>query len=221
MGELDILTLSNCKKIVKTLSSMKACTQEDVIGKLNPLLRGFANYYRGAVSKETFSSTHHRVVMSLYRWAIRRHPKKSKRWVKNKYFHYFKGDHWTFMCKGADRKGRETTFILNDISKTPIERHIKVKGESSPDDSTLREYWQKRHEKHGKKYWAKGSKYEQVAKQQSWKCTVCGDALFNGEEIETHHIVPVKDGGDDSTDNLVHLHKVCHKQIHSKSKFKA
>lgn len=34
---------------------MKARTQKDVVTKLNPLLRGFANYYRGVVSKETFS----------------------------------------------------------------------------------------------------------------------------------------------------------------------
>ncbi|WP_241212837.1 HNH endonuclease [Cyanobacterium aponinum] len=33
--------------------------------------------------------------------------------------------------------------------------------------------------------------------------------------------MPVKDGGKDTTDNLVHLHKACHKQVHSKSKLKA
>jgi RNA-directed DNA polymerase len=71
--------LGFCKKIGKTLSEMKARTQEDVITKLNPLLRGFANYYRCVVSKETFSYIHHRVVMSLYRWAKRRHPNKSKK----------------------------------------------------------------------------------------------------------------------------------------------
>ncbi|MGK7941319.1 MAG: group II intron maturase-specific domain-containing protein [Crocosphaera sp.] len=35
------------KKRAKTLSEMKARTQEDVIRKVNPLLRRFANYYRG------------------------------------------------------------------------------------------------------------------------------------------------------------------------------
>ena len=34
----------------------------------------------------------------------------------------------------------------------------------------------------------------------------CG-FLFNGEEIETHHILPVKQGGSDDMDNLEHLHK--------------
>jgi len=126
-----------------------------------------------------------------------------------------------FMCKGIGRKGQDVTHILYNIASTPIIRHIKVKGDASPDNSSLREYWNNRKLKQGKNYWAKGSKYYQVATNQSWKCPVCGENLFNGEQIETHHIVPVKDGGEDSTDNLVHLHKACHKQVHSKSKLKA
>ena len=42
--------LAFCKKIGKILSQMKARTQQEVIKTLNPLLRGFANYYRGVVS---------------------------------------------------------------------------------------------------------------------------------------------------------------------------
>ena len=213
--------LGFCKKIGKTLSQMKTRTQEEVIKTLNPLLRGFANYYRGVVSKETFSYISHRVWQYLYRWAIRRHPNKSKGWVKAKYFHRFKGRDWTFMCKGTGRKGKEVTHILYDISSTPIVRHIKVKGNSSPDDPSLKEYWKLRQNKQGKNYWAKGSKYEQVAKEQNWKCPICGDSLFNGEEIETHHIVPLRDGGMHDIENLVHLHRACHKQVHSKSKLKA
>ena len=124
------------------------------------------------------------------------------------------------MCKGTDRKGKEKSNILCNIGSTPILRHIKVKGGSSPDDSSLREYWQKRVTDHGKKYWAKGSKYESVAKLQNWKCPVCGDNLFNGESIETHHIVPVAQGGSDNTENLQHLHTACHKQVHSKNQVK-
>ena len=66
--------LAFCKKIGKTLSQMKTRTQEEVIKTLNPLLRGFANYYRGAVSKETFSYIKNRVWHYLYSYAQRRHP---------------------------------------------------------------------------------------------------------------------------------------------------
>jgi RNA-directed DNA polymerase len=213
--------LAFCKKIGKTISNMKACTQEEVIRKLNPLLRGFANYYRGTVSKETFSYIENRVWHYLWRWAKRRHPNKSKTWVSKRYYGSYRGRHGTFMCKGTGRRGKEKLFLLYNISSTPIVRHVKVKGNSSPDDPSLREYWHKRSIKNGKNYWAKGSKYEQLAKLQDWKCPVCGDSLFNGEEIETHHIVPVAECGLDDLENLMHLHRGCHKQVHSKSKSKA
>lgn len=210
--------LAFCHKIKSTLSAMKTCTQEDVIKKLNPLLRGFANYYKGVVSKETFSYVDYRVFKYLQKWAERRHPEKVKEWVKNRYFHQYKGVQWTFMCTGTDRRGREKSFILYDISSTPIVRHIKVKGSASPDDPSLREYWQKRAIDYGKKYWPKGGKYEAVAKFQNWKCPVCDDYLFNGEPVETHHIVPVAKAGSDDTENFMHLHAACHKQVHSQTK---
>ena len=212
--------LAFCQKIGQILSSMKTSTQEEVIKKLNPLLRGFANYYRGTVSKETFSYIKNRVWQYLWRWATRRHPNKGKRWIKDRYFQWCQGNNWTFKCQGAGRKGKEKSYVLYDISKTPIIRHIKVKGTASPDDSTLRDYWDNRNTKNGKLTWAKGSKYEQVAKFQNWKCPVCGDNLFNGEEIETHHIKPVKEGGSNDKENLIHLHKACHKQVHSKIQVK-
>ncbi|MEM9538838.1 MAG: group II intron reverse transcriptase/maturase [Cyanobacteria bacterium P01_E01_bin.42] len=213
--------LAFCKKMGETLSQMKTNTQDEAIAILNPLLRGFANYYRGAVSKQAFSYIHNRVKLYLWRWAKRRHPNKSKTWVQNRYYSRYKGDNWTFMCQGTDKQGKKTFHILYNISSTPIIRHIKVKGQFSPDDPSLSEYWQKRQEKDGKKYWAKGSKYEQIAKEQNWKCPICNDSLFNGEEIETHHIKPVKEGGSDDKENLIHLHKACHKQVHSKPKSKA
>jgi RNA-directed DNA polymerase len=210
--------LAFCQKIGKTLSKMKARTQGEVIKTLNPLLRGFANYYRGVVSKEVFSYIRYRVSLYLWRWAKRRHPNKSKTWVQKRYYHSFRGDNWTFMCKGTDEIGKEKLHILYNISSTPIVRHVKVKGNSSPDNPSLREYWHKRSIKNGKKYWAKGSKYELLAKLQDWRCPKCGDSLFNGEEVETHHLVPVAEGGLNDLENLMHLHRACHKQVHSQSK---
>ncbi len=84
--------LKFCKGIGKTLSLLKTKEQHVVIQKLNPRIRGFANYYRGVVSKETFSYIHYRVFKYLWRWAVRRHPNKSKNWVKNRYFQRYNGN---------------------------------------------------------------------------------------------------------------------------------
>ena len=209
--------LQFCKELGATIKSCGSWSQKRLIQKLNPILLGFANYYRGVVSKRTFSYVCNRLWYYLWRWAKRRHPNKSKKWVAQRYFRHWNGNNWTFMCEGTGRNGKGKLSILPNIAKdVPIQRHVKVKGEASPDDPSLIKYWEDRHKSMGKKYWAQGSKYEQVAKNQKWKCPICNDPLFNGEEIETHHITPVKQGGSDDTENLVHLHKACHKQEHSR-----
>lgn len=212
--------LAFCKRIGEGIKSLNGKEQEEVIRKLNPILRGFANYYKCGVSKETFSYISHRVWQYLWRWAKRRHPHKGKKWVKNRYFKTIQNNQWTFTCE-SERRRKKVEITLYPIAKTPIERHIKVKGSASPDDPSLKEYWDKRHQKNGKSYWEKGSKYYEVAKLSNWKCPICGEPLLNGEEVETHHIVPVAKGGLDDVENLQHLHKACHKQVHSKTKLKA
>jgi RNA-directed DNA polymerase len=210
--------LDFCKRIGEEIKKLNGATQTRVIKKLNPILRGFANYYKGVVSKETFSYISHRVWQYLWRWSKRRHPNKSKQWVKDKYFKTIKNVKWTFATTTNNRRGKEQDLILFNIAYTPIERHIKVKGDASPDNPYLKEYWEKRHQKYGKSYWERNSRNYKIAENQEWKCPICGEPLFNEEEIETHHIVPVKDGGSDDIENLIHLHKACHKQEHSKSK---
>ncbi|MDJ0615699.1 MAG: group II intron maturase-specific domain-containing protein [Calothrix sp. MO_192.B10] len=207
-----------CKKVGNIIKNMSSVKQETLIKKLNPILQGFANYYQGVVSKQTFGYISYRVWKYLWAWCKRRHHKRRYRWVKNKYFHQVKGIDWIFCCITKDRRGEDKNLSLFQIGSTPITRHIKVKGEASPFNTEFAQYWESRQKQLGKKRWAKGSKYEQIAKNQDWKCPICGEALSNGEEIETHHVVPVKNGGTDKADNLIHLHKACHKQVHSKSK---
>ncbi len=213
--------LTFCKEIGETIKRMKTVKQEVLINKLNPILRGFANYYQGVISKETFSYISYRVWQYLWKWCKRRHLKRRLKWVKQKYFRVINGVDWTFCCMTKDRKGQDKLLCLYNITKKPIVRHTKVKGTASPFDAKLTDYWEKRSIKLGKTRWAKGSKYDQVARNQNYKCPNCGQSLFHGEDIETHHIILVKDGGSNDTENLIHLHKACHKQEHSKSKLKA
>ena len=213
--------LAKLKEIGKLIKAMATVTQEVLIKKLNPILRGFANYYQGVVSKETFGYIKNRLWQYLWNWCKRRHLKRRLKWVKNKYFRRIQGIDWTFCCTTKDRRGNKKLLSLYNVAYTPIVRHIKVKRDASPFDAELKEYWLNRQTKQGKTKWAKGSKYYNKAVQQAWKCPVCGEHLLNGEEIETHHIVPANQGGSDDTENLIHLHSACHKQVHTKTKLKA
>ena len=213
--------LNFCKRVGEIIKSMYAVKQEILIKRLNPILRGFANYYHKVVSKRVFSYVKTRIWKYLWYWCRRRHHQRRYKWVMDKYFKRINGIKWTFCCTIKDRRGKEKLLSLRDITKIPIVRHVKIKGTASPFDAELKDYWEDRQKKMGKDFWAKGSKYQQVAKQQSWKCPTCGKSLFNGEDVETHHIVPVKQGGSDDTENLIHLHVACHKHEHSKTKFMA
>ena len=206
--------LAFCKRIGEEVKNLNSVEQEVLIRKLNPILRGFANYYKGVVSKETFRYISYRVWQYLWRWAKRRHPNKNTKWIRKRYFKTIKGNRWTFACTISDRRGKEKNLTLYQIANTTIERHIKVKGEASLDDPSLKEYWDSRHQKQGKSRFEKGSKLYKIAEAQKWKCPLCGEPLFNGEELDIHHIVPVAEGGTDDMENLKHLHSSCHKQVH-------
>ena len=205
--------LAKLKEIREWLKRNPEVPPEAIIAKLNPIIRGWGNYYRFGVSKEVFSYFDHQVWKALYRWALRRHSKRRKKWVTKKYFNKKNG--WKFFAKTKDRGGKTKTISIVKLSEIPIQRHVKVKNFASPDDPTLHEYWKDRGTRYGKTRWIKDSKLYKVAEQQNWTCPICGEHLFNGEEIDTHHITKVQDGGNDNIKNLVHLHKACHLAVHS------
>jgi hypothetical protein len=57
-----------------------------------PKIRGWTNYHRHVVSKRVFSRVDHSIFIRLWQWARRRHPNKSSRWLKQKYFEQHGGN---------------------------------------------------------------------------------------------------------------------------------
>lgn len=208
--------LSKLREIRAWLKKNKHATPENVIGHLNPIIRGFANFYRVGSASRMLSYFDSQVWKALWAWSKKRHitPKKGAEWVKDKYFRTHEGRQWTFFAKTKDRYEKPKYIYICRAADTLIERHVKVKGTASPDDPTLSKYWNERQTKYGKSYWAKGSKLYKVAEQQDWNCPVCGEHLFNKEELHTHHRVQVKDGGNNKIENLIHMHKICHQHLH-------
>lgn len=63
-------------KVRRIIKHSKASTQQELIGKLNPIIRGWALYHAHNASKQTFSMVDNQIWQCLWRWARRRHPKK-------------------------------------------------------------------------------------------------------------------------------------------------
>jgi RNA-directed DNA polymerase len=68
------------------LKHHQTVSPEAVIPHLNPLIRGWAMYYHHVVSKHTFQKVDDHIWRASWRWAKRRHPRKSPRWIYRRYF---------------------------------------------------------------------------------------------------------------------------------------
>lgn len=132
--------LAFLRTICQWLSNHRQMPAEGVIRHLNPILRGWSNYYKHVVSKQVFSYVSHRLWQMLWRWCLRRHTKKGTHWVRRKYFGV-SGNAWKFQAKCRNANGENYTISLFDMTSIPIARHIKVRGTASPDDPSLRDYW--------------------------------------------------------------------------------
>ncbi len=185
------------RKLADIINSNKTASVKALIAKLNPIIRGWANYFSTVVSKKTFNKMDERLWKRLWRWANRRHPNKSATWVKKKYFPKVKETrNWEF---------NDGKYILNRHSDVPILRHIKVKGNKSPYDGDWT-YWSSRIGKHP------GVRKEvtTLLKRQKNKCAFCGLTFRPTDLMEVDHIKPRSKGGNNTYKNKQLLHRHCH-----------
>ena len=114
-----------------------------MIGELNRIIRGWANYHRHVVSGKTFSYVDKCIYNALWRWIKRRHRNKSKTWMKKKY--WLNGSKpWNFSTTVKDKKGHSGLYELFKASSISIVRHVKIKGDANPFDPEYKEYFRNR-----------------------------------------------------------------------------
>ena len=113
-----------------------------LIKYVNPILRGWTNYYRHAVSSKTFAKVDHDVWDCLWRWAKRRHPSKGARWIKRRYFPRKGNRNWVFQDTNAGKM-----HTLFHMSSVPIVRHVKIRQDANPFDPQWRNYFETRRRK--------------------------------------------------------------------------
>jgi RNA-directed DNA polymerase len=187
-------------KIAEVISNHKATPQSALIAHLNPIIRGWANYYSTVVSKETYGKLDTLMYQKLRAWAKHRHPNKVMGEVVKRYWHSYGDRNWVF----ATKKDTNALRLLK-YADTPIVRHVKVKGESSPYDGNL-VYWSTR----------KGNNPEMPArvatllKAQKGRCPFCNLHFREEDLMEVDHKIPESKGGRDTYKNWQLLHRHCH-----------
>jgi RNA-directed DNA polymerase len=200
LGFNTLITPSKAKikthlvKIAEVIDTHKAAPQAALISKLNPIIRGWSNYYSTVVSKETFNKVDNLTYDKLRAWARKRGKGNIN---KDKYWRTVGDRDWCFST--------EDGLELLTHASTPIVRHTKVKGEASPFDGN----WIYGRKRRGE-YPGTNSRVSKLIKRQKGICPHCGLYFSSTDIVEVDHIKPTSLGGKDTYDNLQLLHKHCH-----------
>jgi len=176
----------------------RGVSQEGLINNLNPVIQGWAQYYRASVARRTFSQVDLHLYSQLRTWMGWRHPDKTPGWRHRRYWR---------------RKGNRQVFgngmsELKYHDMTPIARHVKVQGYKSPFDGDW-VYWGQRLQRDPTKpQWLL-----RMLKWQNGSCEVCGLHFMADDMMKEHH----RDGNHTNhrLSNRVLLHNHCHDQLHA------
>nr|ALO20915.1 HNH endonuclease [Microglena monadina] len=201
-------------KVRNVIRSNKAVSAYQLIGKLRPLLLGWANYYQFCECKYTFSKVDNIVYQQLRAWVFRRAIRQGREDVKEKYFpsgltyNFQKLEyHANWILNGTKKlKGdKPATNYLPKTSWVQSKKFVKVKADASVFDGN-EIYWTLRNPR----FSILSTRVKNLLIRQSGKCTLCKATFKMGEMMEVDHIIPKSKGGLDQYQNLQLLHRQCH-----------
>jgi RNA-directed DNA polymerase len=161
-------------RLSREMRALRGANAAAILARITPIVRGWAAYYRGAVSKKVFADLDHHMWKLTYKWAKYSHPNKPKSWIVHRYFGQFhpaRQDRWVFGDRDSDA-------YLPKFAWTPIVRHVMVPGRASPDDPALAPYWADRRRKRQPPL---GRGTLRLMKAQNGRCPLCGDLLLHAD----------------------------------------
>ncbi|MEG4091631.1 group II intron reverse transcriptase/maturase [Microcoleus sp. Pol12B4] len=188
------------RKVAEVINKLRGLSQATLIKNLNPIIRGWYNYFSTVVSQKVFERLWHLVVWKLLKWGRHRHRNKGRGWIRLKYFKTVEDNNWVFTTGEGNNPPK-----LIQHSYTEIKRYVKVKGKSSPYDGDWL-YWSSRMGVHPEI----PARVAKLLKRQKGKCAHCDNYFKDGDSIEVDHIIPKSKGGKESYDNWQLLHRHCH-----------
>jgi RNA-directed DNA polymerase len=201
-------------KVKEIIAGSLSVPTEVLIARMNPVLRGWAQYHQGVVAKATFSKLDSQIFWRLMRWGLRRHPRKSKQWVLTHYWSH-PGLRWEFAGKDTNRWDEMVRITLTHLADTKIVRHVKVKGDYNPFDPQWLAYGERLQvERMSKDIW--DTQRRKLWDSQKGECAHCQQLIdLDAEGGDDHHIIPKQLGGSNALSNRVLLHPICHRRIHA------
>ena len=192
-------------RIRKVIFGHKMVKQEELIDILNPKIRGWTNYHRHVVSKEIFSYVDFRIYSWIWKWCKRRHNKKGKWWISEKYFHSEGSRNWIFQTITKD-KG---TVRLLRASDTKIIRHKKIQQEANPYAVEWQSYFEEREGERMFEGMSGRKRLNKIWLKQRGRCTLCAEDVGVRTGWRTHFNIKGK---------TEIVHPKCHQKLHPELK---
>ena len=179
--------LSKVRKIVK---SSKSATQEQLIRRLNPVIRGWVNYHRYVVSSEVFSKVDYQIFKCLWQWAKRRHNHKGHKWVAKRYWHHIDNRVWTFAVQLNRSNPKEEPEYLSLVyaTNTKIIRFKKIVAEANPYDERWNGYYEERDGERMLNSTKGREKLLRIWRSQNRLCPVCSEPITSETGFRTRYV---------------------------------
>ena len=216
------------KRLRTEVRALRGSNAAAVIARLNPIIRGWAAYYRNVVASEVFTSLDHYLWKLVYKWARHTHPNKPTSWVVARYFGMFnksRQNKWVF-------GDRDSGAYLHKFAWTRIVRHQMVTGTASPDDPELADYWNTRRLRRRMQPPVDRTT-QQLLDSQRARCAACGQLLLHADRpprtpIEweqwyrglrkamDHNAISLRQDGSTHGPQLRLLHTQCHRRVSGK-----
>ncbi len=195
------------EKLRVTIKESNSRNQAKLIGKLNPIIRGWMNYYKTSDISTVggHSNQDNDLYCKLRNWSRRRCKADWKR-AYEKYWNQV-----TIKKNGIDKKVKRfsvrenSLYLISHTDTSCSTKYVKVKGNASPYDGNL-SYWATRMGRHPEMNSLKAS----LLKKQKGKCTYCGLYIRDGDIQESDHIIAKKLNGKNVYTNYQLLHAHCH-----------
>lgn len=207
---------NHLNKVRGIIRTQRAASAGELIVRLNPVIRGWANYHRHVCSAATYRHSDFQVFRALWQWATRRHPSKGARWVRRKYFQRVGRRSWTFSGEVGGENGARKPIHLVYAANTPIRREVKIRAAANPYDPQWEAYFEQRHQAQMREQLQGYRRLLSLWEAQHGCCSRCGQPITAESGWDIHHKVWRVHGGGDGVENLEMLHPACHRQLHSR-----
>lgn len=220
-GKFRVKITPSSENISRTIPKVKSIIQKNkavsayhLIGKIRPVLLGWANYFQYCECKEVFSKVDNIIYQQIRAWVFRRAVRQGRKKVKEKYFpsgntYPFQGQsheaNWILVGSKKLAGDNKSTIYLPKLSWVSSKKYVKIKGDTSVYDGN-EVYWSLR----TPKYSILSTRVKNLLLKQRGKCTICKKGFLQGDIMEVDHITPKFKGGLDQYLNLQLLHRQCH-----------